>query len=101
MPCQWNRRRAQRANTRRLRQQQEQLGAELAASSQQTGDSEVREQLTRIEEAGAELRSAITALRDGASTSDLGDTLQQRLDEATRGLADGIQQLHDGGPIHG
>ena len=77
-------------------QQVARLEVGLAAIAQRLEDSEVRRTLVRLEDATREARGELQQLLRGDTVKTAATSLQQRLDAATKGLADGLQQLRDG-----
>lgn len=78
---------------------QQQLGrveVGLAAVAQRLEDNEVRKSLMRLEETTQKGRDAVQELLRGESVQKATNQLKELLDKATKGLADGMQQLRDG-----
>ena len=73
----------------------EKLDVALAAISQRLDDSEVRKSLVRLEDAHKQLGAAVAEIQEGAATTALGERLQAGIDDAARGVREGIQQLRD------
>ncbi len=78
-----------------LQQQLGRLEIAVAALAQRLDNSEVHKSLLRLEEVTQKAREEVQQLR-GDGLGKATTQLQDRLDRATKGLADGLQQLRDG-----
>ena len=74
----------------------EKLHVSLAAVTQRLEDSEVRKSLVRLEDSGKQMQQELQELQRGDRVREASEQLQERLNDATKGLNDGIAQLRDG-----
>lgn len=72
------------------------LEVSLAAIAQRLESSDVHKSLARLEETMQQSRDGIRELLKGDPLRELASRLQQCVDTATKGLADGLGQLRDG-----
>lgn len=79
-----------------LPQQIGRIEVALAALAQRIESSELHKSLVRLEDASAKAHAELQQLLRGDNVKKAADDLQQRLDKAAQGLADGIRQLRDG-----
>lgn len=79
-----------------LQQQLGRLEVSVAAIAQRLEDNEVRKSLLRLEEATQKGRDTLQELVKGDGIRQAADRLQNRVDTATKSLADGLAQLRDG-----
>ncbi len=78
-----------------LQQQIGKIEVAIAALSQRLESSEVQKSLLRLEDATQKTRDEVHHLR-GDGLGKATTQLQDRLDKATKGLTDGLQQMRDG-----
>jgi hypothetical protein len=84
-----------------LQQQVARIEVAVAAVAQRLEDSEVRKSLLRLEETALKGRDSVQELLRGDALRQATGQLQDRVDAATKGLADGLAKLRDGnlGPL--
>jgi nucleoid-associated protein YgaU len=78
-----------------LQQKVARIEVAVAAVAQRLENSEVQKSLLRLEDATQKTRDEVHQLR-GDGLGKATTQLQDRLDKATKGLADGLQQMRDG-----